>query len=296
MQFLGIMLFNTRLQPMEMSEKFDKLKKLQDVLSEKYEIQNTVNNLPKSLQGTMESLEQFKSEFLQKNEEYESIVAKINGLHAELDETTKYAEESEKNMDTIQTHRDYENLSKKIDEAKAKENDLRGQIAKVEKNRDQLKNDVDDLESLIHTTEDSVNEEKASLDETLNEKKDALKKLEKEEAKISEGLDSELLYKFQRIIQRNKKGIVTVKGNVCDGCQMILPANFANEVRDGDKIMYCPYCSRVLFYEEGSDAEENFFSLEDTGSLADVVEDGEVGSDEYDYLKDDEDIDSSMDF
>ena len=55
---------------------------------------------------------------------------------------------------------------------------------------------------------------------------------------------------------------------------MILPAQFANDVHhtfkenDG-KIYFCPYCSRVLYYEEiDEDEEENFIPTEEAGSLA----------------------------
>lgn len=272
---------------MEMSEIFDKLKELQVVLAEKYEIKDNVDNLPKSLNSSMEGLEQFKTEFLQKHEECEAEKAKIAQLKSELDEAIKASEESEKGMDNIQTHREYEILNKQIDEAKAKESELRNQIAKEEKILSQLNDDVSNLEALINSTESSVNEEKAELDDKIKKNQEELEKLEEQEKKISEGIDPETLYKFQRIIIRNTKGIVAVKGNVCEGCQMILPAQFANEVRKGDKIMFCPYCSRILFYEEGEDSEENFFTIEETGSLTDF-------GDEDDLL-DDDDTDSEID-
>jgi len=272
---------------MEMSEIFDKLKELQVVLAEKYEIKDNVDNLPKSLNSSMEGLEQFKTEFLQKHEECEAEKAKIAQLKSELDDAIKASEESEKGMDNIQTHREYEILNKQIDEAKAKETELRNQIAKEEKILSQLNDDVSNLEALINSTESSVNEEKAELDDKIKKNQEELEKLEEQEKKISEGIDPETLYKFQRIIIRNTKGIVAVKGNVCEGCQMILPAQFANEVRKGDKIMFCPYCSRILFYEEGEDSEENFFTIEETGSLTDF-------GDEDDLL-DDEDTDSEID-
>ncbi len=270
-----------------MSEIFDKLKELQVVLAEKYEIKDNVDNLPKSLNSSMEGLEQFKTEFLQKHEECEAEKAKIAQLKSELDEAIKASEESEKGMDNIQTHREYEILNKQIDEAKAKETELRNQIAKEEKILSQLNDDVSNLEALINSTESSVNEEKAELDDKIKKNQEELEKLEEQEKQISEGIDPETLYKFQRIIIRNTKGIVAVKGNVCEGCQMILPAQFANEVRKGDKIMFCPYCSRILFYEEGEDSEENFFTIEETGSLTDF-------GDEDDLL-DDEDTDSEID-
>ena len=55
---------------------------------------------------------------------------------------------------------------------------------------------------------------------------------------------------------------------------MILPAQFANEVREGESIKFCPYCSRILFYEEAEESEmEDFSTLDETGSLADFAGD-----------------------
>ena len=96
----------------------------------------------------------------------------------------------------------------------------------------------------------------------------------------------EILFKFQRIIQRNSEGIVSVRNGVCSGCHMILPANFANEVREGDDINFCPYCSRILYYEEVSeDQAEDYFDIGAAGSLAGLDdefedEDSEYGDDE----------------
>ena len=79
-------------------------------------------------------------------------------------------------------------------------------------------------------------------------------------------------------------GIVAVKNGVCTGCHMILPAQFANTVREGESIMFCPYCSRILFYEEADeDIDESYFRFEETGSLADLDDDSD-----YDDADDEE--------
>ena len=70
---------------------------------------------------------------------------------------------------------------------------------------------------------------------------------------------------------------------------MILPAQFANDVRTGDKIVFCPYCSRILYYQEIEDGEEEYFQMDDTGSLADLSD--EDLDDDYD--EEDEDYDDS---
>ena len=54
---------------------------------------------------------------------------------------------------------------------------------------------------------------------------------------------------------------------------MQLPSQFVNDVRNGEKILFCPYCSRILFYSESEIAEDAYyFQDEDTGSLADLVD------------------------
>ncbi|MBP5697663.1 MAG: nucleic acid-binding protein [Treponema sp.] len=275
---------------MQISEILDKLESLQQVLVEKYDIESKMEELPKSLVGSTESLEQFKKEYIEKNAEYESEKAKVTALKLELDEAVKDREAGEKNMDSIDTHREYDILSNQIKEAQNRENSLRKELAKEEKILAEQKENLDSEEELIKATEKDVEESKASIDQEMNSYKSQLGDLEKQEAKHSEGIEPEILFKFQRIILRNRKGIVPVRGNVCDGCHMILPAQFANEVHRGDKILFCPYCSRILRYEEDEGVESTFFSMDEAGSLADL--------DDEDLLDEDQeglDLDSDGD-
>ena len=71
---------------------------------------------------------------------------------------------------------------------------------------------------------------------------------------------------------------------------MILPAQFENEVRAGEEILFCPYCSRILFYAESEVEEGVTFRDEDQGSLADLF-----GEEEEDVEDDDDDDDDSAD-
>ena len=110
----------------------------------------------------------------------------------------------------------------------------------------------------------------------------------KKEKKLTDDLDSEVVFKFERII-RNKMGlgIVAIKGNVCMGCHMILPAQFSNNVRLGEDFVFCPYCSRILYYEESVEDQELFFDTEDSGSLLDPdeIEEEELEEDDKEEEK-----------
>ncbi len=274
---------------MRMSKEIrEKLEKLQDVLVEKYKIEASIQELPKELEVSTETLERYKKDYIAQNAEYEAEKAKVSALRLELDEAVRSREMGEKNMDDIKTHREYEILDKQISEAQSREEEIRKNLQQEERKLEELKDNLAGDEEIIKAQESDVEEIKAKNDANMENFQNELADLKNKEKEASEGIESEIVYKFQRIIQRNQKGIVAVKGNVCEGCHMILPFQFATEVRRGDNVLFCPYCSRVIYYEESLDDEDALYSPEETGSLFGL------GDDDEDFV-DDRDEDGNED-
>lgn len=281
-----------------MTEIFNKLKSLQLILGRKYELENKINEAPKQLDSQGILLDRMRKEFIEKNHVYESVKEKVLQLKKELDEAVSARESGEKNMDVITTHREYEALEKQISEASAKEAEVRKALQKEEKSLAELNDAIKTMEEMIKAQENDIAESRRTLDGQLDNLKAELAELNNRENEIIPGLDQEVLFKFQRIIQRNSEGIVAVKNGVCTGCNMILPAQFANEVHEGDSILFCPYCSRILFYEESEEnTQETYF--DDAGSLADIeddfVDEEEIDEDAEDELFDDREKELSDD-
>ncbi|MBQ1983840.1 MAG: zinc ribbon domain-containing protein [Spirochaetaceae bacterium] len=272
-----------------MVEVFDKLRELQEVLAEKYDLQAQIEEAPKELSSQDELLARLKKEYIEKNAIYEDVRKKVVKLKSDLAEADAAREKSEKGMDSITTHREYEALEKEIRDATEKEQTIRKDLQKEEKYLAELNDSLKNEETLIQRQEEEVSAAKASLQNEIDQCNEKLDELKKQEQELEPGIDQEIIFKFQRIIKsKHSKGIVAVKGNVCDGCHMILPAQFANDVRTGDKIVFCPYCSRILYYQEVEEGEEEYFQMDDTGSLADFADEFD---DEYD--EDNEDYDDS---
>ena len=263
---------------------FEKLKKLQNILVKKYELEQKKEEAPKQLGSQEELLSRMKKEYIEKNNEYEDVKSKVAQLKFDLDEAVKSREKGEKGMDDIQTHREYEALEKQITEATEKENEVRKELQKEEKLLEEIKETLKINEEMINSQESDLSASKESLNKELAKYDSELAGLKKDEDKITPDLDQEILFKFQRIIQRNSEGIVAVRNGVCTGCHMILPAQFANLVREGDSINFCPYCSRILFYEETGDEESytSYFSLEEAGSLTDLSDSDDEEADDED--------------
>ena len=277
---------------MVVTEVFDKLKELQEVLAEKYSLEQKIEESPKRLSSQDELLARMKKEYIETNAKYEEVRANVEHLRADLAEAEALRESGEKGMDNITTHREYEALDKQISEAKSREDGIRKDLQKEEKALAELDERMHSNEAIIKSQEEELSKEKNSLEDEVSSYKAKLDELARREDEITPGIDQEIVYKFQRIIKRNSEGIVAVRNGVCTGCHMILPAQFANEVHDGDKILFCPYCSRILFHQDvESDEVETYFTDEDTGSLSDFEFDDEDEEDQLDG-EDTEDEDS----
>ena len=79
-------------------------------------------------------------------------------------------------------------------------------------------------------------------------------------------ISDELYDKFSNIVRKKGGvGVVPVHGQVCMGCDMVLPVQFVIDLRmkqEHNEIDYCPYCSRIIWYEELDPETEKSYIFE----------------------------------
>lgn len=256
---------------MLMEEVFERLRQFQDILKERVEIEREIENIPKSLVAQEELLARVKKGYAEKTEQLQAVSTRVAELRNELSEAEASRERAEKLMDTISTQREYEALNKEIRDATDKEHQVRKDLQKEERALAEIEESFKRDEAMIQLQESEILEKKRKIAEETSAKQARVAELRSSEKTVTEGIDSEITFKFERII-RSKQGlgIVPVRGYVCSGCSMILPAQFVNEVRQGNRIIFCPYCSRVLHYQEAEDSEGDLIADIESGSLADL--------------------------
>jgi predicted nucleic acid-binding Zn-ribbon protein len=267
---------------MSVEATFEKLRGLQEILSEKIELEQAIESVPKMFTAQNELIMRLKKSFIEKNQDYEAAQAAEAEFREMLAQAEAAREEAEKKMDSISTQREYEALDREIHEATDREAQYRKDLQQEERRIATLDEQMKQSEAFIEQQEAELNERRAQTEAEMAEKRKRVEELQKREEALTEDMDKELLFKFDRII-RNKKGrgIVSVRGGVCSGCHMILPAQFANDVHEGEEIVFCPYCSRILYHEESLGDDDHLFDTESVGSLADLDDlDEETDEDE----------------
>jgi len=271
-----------------MKEIYNTLSQLQDVLARMFEIEDKIKEIPKALADKEAVLQKTKITYLELHDKSEKVKEELKNLRIRLDEAGVKRETSEKMMETITQAREFETLQKEIEDAKNAEQTLRKSLIAKEKFYDELNMKLSVQEEIMAQQTQEVEEETAVKDALIAENQTILDEIVAKKNELAKDLDPNLVFKFERII-RNKGGvgIVPVHSIVCEGCHMTLPAQFVNDVRREDEIKFCPYCSRVLYYEESEDSEH----LDALFDASDDVEDGdEEGGDDSDggFISDDE--------
>jgi len=283
-----------------MKQIYNTLSQLQVVLAEMFKVEDEIKEIPMALADKEAVLQKTKITYLELHERSEKVKEELKTLRARLDEAGVKRETCEKMMETITQAREFENLQKEIEEAKTAEQTLRKGLIAKEKFYDELNTKLSIQEEIMAQQTEEVEEETKVKDKLVAEKEAELAEIRARKDELAKDFDQNLLFKFERII-RNKGGIgiVPVHGIVCEGCHMTLPAQYVNDVRratlaaedetsEEDGIHFCPYCSRVLFYEESEEDQhfDNLFTSEDEEEVEDEGSDNDdfMGSSEFSDL------------
>lgn len=271
-------------------EMLEKLKTYQEILSQRVALEEEIDLLPKTIEAQNEMMSRLKKAFTDKDEAFKKSEERVRELRQALQEAEMTREKAEQQMDGITTQREYEAINKEIRDATEKEQALRKDIQQEERAFAEIEEELQKTEGGIAMLEQEIAEKSAAIESEKESKQASVVELKDQEKTISEGINTDILFKLERII-RNKKGVgvVPVHGVVCTGCHMILPANFVNEIRDEEatKVHFCPYCSRILFYEETDEVPEFIGDIE-SGSLADLADYSEEGEEESDVEDEEE--------
>ena len=285
-----------------MKEIYNTLSKLQVVLAKMFKVEDEIREIPMALADKEAVLQKTKITYLELHEKSEKVKEELKTLRIRLDEAGVKRETCEKMMETITQAREFETLQKEIEEAKNAEQTLRKGLIAKEKFYDELNAKLSIQEEIMAQQTEEVEEETKVKDQLVAEKQAVLDQIIAEKDELAKDFDQNLLFKFERII-RNKGGlgIVPIHGIVCEGCHMTLPAQFVNDVRrsttmesegirEEDDIHFCPYCSRVLYYEESAEDQhfDNLFTSEDE----DEIEEENAENDDFISSGDFGDLDS----
>ncbi len=265
---------------MSQNKKLECLSRLQEVLQKKFVYEDQIESIPADLRAKEANLKEATDKYQELKEKFDNLTNEQKSLAIRYDDAFNQRIEFEKQMEFITTQREYEALTKQLDDAKISEQTLLKQRNSKNVELEKIKAELEAQEEVVNQTQAVVNEEKDKVDDQIIEIRNRITTLEAECNDIREGVISDDLYeKFSNIVRKKHGyGIVPVYGQVCTGCNLILPMQFVIDLElknMNGEIEYCPYCSRIIYKQELDEEQERSYIFE---QLEPTKSDGKVAS------------------
>jgi len=236
-------------------EKLRALAKLQWVDSQLDKIIVLRGSLPEEvddLEFEIQGLEGKKGKIEEDIAELQVEILKRNGNIKDFGAQIRKYEEQ---LNTVKNSREYEALTKEVEYANL-------EILTSEKKINQLKDQIEQKNTLLSDTQAQVDERSNDLREKQKELEIIIKETEMEEARLRDESDEASKLVDKRIhdaygkIRRNMRNglaIVSTDRDACGGCFAIIPPQTQLEIRQKKKLLFCENCGRML-------VDQSFFS------------------------------------
>jgi predicted nucleic acid-binding Zn-ribbon protein len=233
----------------------DKLKTLYDLQQVDLKLDGLLEergDLPADVEELEKKISTLKGQ-IKENEDYlKKAVSRKKEIDKELDEVRKRIDKFTDMRVKVKTNREYDALSKQIDNSKDKLQELHKELENIQAKEAVAGKEVEKLKSEYTDEEQVYSSKKVELEELVSLTHDEEKRYVKEREKFAQKIDRQTLSRYEMIRKATKgKAIVpVVRRNACGGCYNVLPPQRLLDLRQMDKIYSCDHCGRILVPNE----------------------------------------------
>lgn len=268
------------------NKKLECLIRLQSVITEKLALENQREMIPQSLREDESALRKASEILSGYEEDLRQAESEEKSLAIQYADADHESNEFQKVVETLSTQREFEAMTKQINEAEARAKSLlTARKAKEEQIKD-LKGRIEEQNEVVNTLSAKVDEKKAVVEAEVADIEKKIASLDSEIDEVKGGvIDEEFFAKFYNIARKkNGEGLVPVKGQVCMGCNTVLPMQFVIDLRLKqlkDEVDTCPYCSRLIYFDDTlPPEEEKNYIFDDIEMIKSISKGGDTQGDE----------------
>jgi uncharacterized protein len=234
----------------------ENLLKLQEADKEIRRLQDEIAELPKrvaaieqKLAGTKAQLEKAQADVKTDEAARKKHDASITDLRGKI---SKYRDQS---LD-VKTNEQYKALLAEIQFAEKEIAQIEDKILEIMVNADSRAAEVKAAQAELKEETAEIEKEKEQARQRTTEDQKLLAEWNGKRDQLRTVIDEDLLRQYERVSKFRGSGIAEVRGQKCMGCQVMLRPQTYNDIRAGDKVMYCDSCQRVLYMNPAEEKVE----------------------------------------
>lgn len=211
-------------------------------------------DLPKEITRLDEKLEAAEGELEESGQRLDKLKADHKAKETALKNGVENSKKARSRLLEVKTNKEYEATLKEIDTINEKSSGIEDEIIHILEELDKVNEDLKVKESETASHRSRCENGKRKLEKELDSIGSVLDDVLKKRDKIRSGIKAKFLKKFDIIKDRkNGRAVVPARGEVCHGCHMNIPPQMYNELQKNERLMTCPHCERIIYWEGRDD-------------------------------------------
>jgi predicted nucleic acid-binding Zn-ribbon protein len=239
------------LSTIDLKSQISNLVRLQTIDSEIYALKLEKEAKPQEIKALEISFEQKKLSLSTLEKSFLDLQKHRKDRELELSAKEEEGKKLQSQLYTLKTNKEYQTMLQQIQGTKADASVIEDKILELLDQTDKIKNEIEKENKRLKEEENIFLGQKKKAEDRVKEIEDRLAQLGAQRKQVIPDIETKILSQYDRILQnRDGLGIVSVKNNSCQGCNMFVPPQVINLIKMYERIITCEVCNRILYIDE----------------------------------------------
>ena len=206
---------------------------------------------PKRLAEIEEDLQKAKDKMAKEKEIIEELDKERRRKETELDSEKERIKKVQSKLYEIKTNKEYQAVLKETEAAQAANDKTEEETILLLERIEELRKDYESSVAYVKKRDKEIDAEKKELEKEMSSLDSVVKKLKKERDALLSRVGGEAKARYKVLMEkRSGVAVVNVKNGICLGCYMNIPPQLFIEVTRNVRLITCPSCNRIFYYQE----------------------------------------------
>ena len=234
-----------------MIEELETLCEMQKLDTQLIEHERKRAQAPKRLAEIEEDLQKAKDKMAKEKEIIEELDKERRRKETELDSEKERIKKVQSKLYEIRTNKEYQAVLKETEAAQAANDKTEEETILLLERIEELRKDYESSVAYVKKRDKEIDAEKKELEKEMSSLDSVVKKLKKERDALLGRVGGEAKARYKVLMEkRSGVAVVNVKNGVCLGCYMNIPPQLFIEVTRNVRLITCPSCNRIFYYQE----------------------------------------------
>ncbi len=229
-----------------------------------HDLEKQRQQIPQRLQAAQSPVDQARKRSEGLKVLMETIAAERRSSEQDLSDHESHVHKMRTRLNELKTNKEYQAHLFEIELANKKKDALEERVLLAMERGEEKRKEWEEVEKLLQDVTHTLEEEKAQLDALSGKLADEIAQIEQEKNRLVPSLEKRVYQRYSMLKSSLKLVVVaTVQGETCQGCQLHIPPQLVASVKRADELLTCPYCHRILYYEEALNAASECVSAQE---------------------------------